>query len=497
MSPSIAGRRAHTGLRISQSAVRLLTVSAVALLTACGGSKSASSVTSPNVGPAASISLSVATGTLTVGDTLRVGAVVYDKSSNVVTGDTLTWTTSDSTVAVVSDSGTVTALAAGTVTIRARIDSIVGSAALTVAAPATRPFVGLAAVAAGFAHSCALDSAGSAYCWGSNADGQLGNDTIASSPFPIAVSGSLTFASLTAGYGHTCGLTANGTAYCWGDNASGALGSTTSALTSGTPVAVAGGLRFAMLSAGYAHTCGVTTAGAAYCWGADESGELGNGAYGQSSATPVLVTGGLTFASVSAGGVFTCGVTTAGAGYCWGSNAYGVLGNGTTDDSATPVAVAGGLTLASISAGVYHACAVTTNGAAYCWGDAANGQLGTGLTSMNAATPMAVAGGQTFTAVTTGELSSCATTVSGAAYCWGSGSFGSLGTGASTESAVPQPVSGGTVFTSLSAGISFHVCGLTTGGTAACWGYDDSGELGDGAAGGFSVTPQEVVVRNN
>ncbi len=474
--------------------VRLLAPALVAM--ALGACNSKSSTTAVSTGVVASITVAPATTSLVVGDTLRFVATLYDQASNILTTDTVTWSSSDPAVATVSDSGTVTAIATGTATITATSKGILGTAALTVTPPVTKLFTSVTAAVAGFAHTCALVTGGTAYCWGSNASGQLGNDTTTISPFPLAVSGGLTFASLAAGYSHTCGLTAAGAAYCWGDDTDGQLGNGSAGSTSGTPVAVAGGMTFTMISAGYSHTCGITSNGSAYCWGSDESGELGGGVVGQASPTPTLVSGGLTFASISAGGVYTCGVTTAGAGYCWGSNGYGVLGNGTTTDSPVPVAVAGGLQLASITAGVYHTCALTVNGAAYCWGQGGNGQLGTGLTSLNSATPVAVAGGLSFAAIAVGEQSSCATTPAGAAYCWGSGSFGSLGTGSTNQANSPVPVSGSLTVSTVSAGISFHACALTPAGTIYCWGYNDSGELGSGSAGGYSTTPTQVVVPN-
>jgi len=132
-------------------------------------------------------------------------------------------------------------------------------------------------------------------------------------------------------------------------------------VTSQLPVTT--GLTFAQVSAGGYFACGVTTAGAAYCWGYNGDGELGNGTT-TNGPTPVAVTGGLTFATVSAGESSACGVTTAGAAYCWGFNGNGELGNGTTTSSPTPVAVTGGLTFATVSAGGYSACGVTTAGAA-------------------------------------------------------------------------------------------------------------------------------------
>src|SRR5439155_285909 len=160
-----------------------------------------------------------------------------------------------------------------------------------------------------------------------------------------------------------------------------------------SPAPVAGGVAFAALSAGNngagGHICGVTTSGAAYCWGHNGNGQLGDGTT-TDRLVPTPVAGGVTFAALSAGGQHTCGVTPSGAAYCWGFNGAGGLGDGTTTQRLVPTLVAGGVTFAALSAGEAHTCGVTTSGVVYCWGLNGNGQVGDGTTT-NRLVPTAVA----------------------------------------------------------------------------------------------------------
>src|SRR2546427_648592 len=209
--------------------------------------------------------------------------------------------------------------------------------------PRTAPArLGFAAVRAGFAHTCGLTAAGAAYCWGDNTSGQLGDGTTTSqsSPVLVAAPAGVSFAAVSGGVAHTCGVTAAGIAYCWGRNLEGQLGDGTTTTNRLTPVLVQApaAVSFAAVGAGDFHTCGVTATGAAYCWGANGSGQLGDGTNTTNRLAPVLVKApaGVSFAAVTAGAVHTCGVTAAGTGYCWGRNAEGQLGGGTTTDRVTP-----------------------------------------------------------------------------------------------------------------------------------------------------------------
>ena len=368
------------------------------------------------------------------------------------------------------------------------------------AGPATASSQKFVQISTGDYHTCGLTSRGAAYCWGYNGYGELGDGTTSDASSPQAVIGGLKFASISAGYYYTCGLTTRGAAYCWGYNEYGQLGDgTTTDSNNNGPQAVIGRLKFASISAGYYHACGLTSRGAAYCWGYNGEGQLGDGTTTDSEeAGPQAVIGGLKFASISAGYYHACGLTTRGAAYCWGYNGYGQLGDGTTDDSdeAGPQAVIGRLKFASLSAeSYYHTCGLTSRGAAYCWGYNGDGQLGDGTTTnSNNNGPQAVIGGLKFTSIQTGGYHTCGLTSRGAAYCWGYNPNGQLGDGTTTGSNNngPQAVIGGLRFARL--GVEgYHACGITSRGAAYCWGFNGYGQLGDGTTTDSGVNGPRAV----
>lgn len=283
----------------------------------------------------------------------------------------------------------------------------------------------LAQVSVGDSHACAVTAQSRAYCWGKGDVGQLGNGRSGGgTPVPATVFSTLPFSSITVGGRHTCALS-GGTAYCWGEDAFGQLGDSRT-INSTTPIPVVGVNTFAQVSAGYRHTCGITQAGVAHCWGDNRQGQLGRGFFGDFAESPVGVAGGLTFAAISAGdSSHTCGITSSDAAYCWGENRFGQLGNGSTGWSASPVPVAGGLAFAEISAGREFTCGRTKGGTAYCWGRNDSGQLGNGSTA-NSLTPVPVVGG-TFQSVSAGRRHACGVASDGNTYCWGSNVFGALG----------------------------------------------------------------------
>jgi alpha-tubulin suppressor-like RCC1 family protein len=382
-----------------------------------------------------------------------------------------------------------------------RLGDVPGPNTLSVSAqsiaPVTITATGIAqflAVAAGSDHTCALMGDGSAACWGSNAYGQLGDGTTTSRSLPTTVSGGVHFTQIVTGSSHTCGLTSAGAAYCWGYNNQGQLGTGTLPVTSTpTPSAVLGGLTFTSISAGGSHTCGLTSSGAAYCWGYNGQGGLGDSTR-TTSRTPVAVYGSLPLSSISAGGnAFTCARTTAGAAYCWGFNAVGNLGDGTTTTPRLiPTAVSGGLTFAGpIATGEGGGCGIAA-GTVYCWGHNAWGEVGDGTTT-DRPDPTAVGA---YKSVAAGWAHACALNAANAAYCWGTNAYGEIGNGQAGDSPVltspPVAVAGGIAFTALTGGGS-HTCGLTATGALYCWGRNLAGQLGDNSTTDRPV-PTRVVL---
>jgi alpha-tubulin suppressor-like RCC1 family protein len=294
-------------------------------------------------------------------------------------------------------------------------------------------------VNAGFDHTCGVTTDDRAFCWGRNDHNQLGDATSASRPTPGAVaSGGRRFRQVRAGSIHTCALTLFDVAFCWGDNTWGQLGDGTTT-NRAVPVRVLGGLRWGQLNGGGRHTCGVTSENRAYCWGGND-GELGDGST-TDRLKPVAVSGGLLIRQIDAalGGFHTCAVTTADRAYCWGNGESGRLGNGTATVQETPVAVAGQRRFDQVSAGYGHSCGVTLAGRGFCWGWNGAGQLGDG-THTSRSTPTLVGTGLSFLQVSAGYIHSCGLTTGGLAYCWGKNNHGQLGDGTTTDRPTPDAV---------------------------------------------------------
>ncbi|HEY6222359.1 MAG TPA: Ig-like domain-containing protein, partial [Gemmatimonadales bacterium] len=299
----------------------------------------------------------------------------------------------------------------------------------------------LAAVSAGSAHSCAIDLTGAAWCWGRETNGRLGRDGTPGNPaIPQVVSTSAPLAQLGAGGAHTCALDSSGTAICWGADGFGQLGDGLG-MDRSTPQAISGDTHWLAIATGALHTCALATDQSAWCWGGNRTAQIGDSSTSD-QAVPTAIAPGQTFTAISAGGGHSCAVAAGAAARCWGANTRAQTGTGLPDTLVpVPTVVGGGLTFRTISAGGQHTCGVTTDSLAYCWGANTSGQLGDS-SQIDRPAPVLVHGGLHFTEVHAGAAFTCGLTTGLVLYCWGDGTQGQLGRSFLASSTVPVKVAG-------------------------------------------------------
>jgi len=360
------------------------------------------------------------------------------------------------------------------------------------------PTNAFASIDGGSTHACGLTSGGQTWCWGRNAYGQLGDSTATNSSVAIATHQSgVTFTKITAGDSHTCGITSAGQAWCWGTDSDGRLGDSTTATIPLIPVQVKQhGATFSSISAGYGHTCALDGSGQAYCWGANSNGQLGDNSQHFRLVPVAMQQGGATYVQITSGFWQTCALDNTGQAYCVGYGGDGALGYGFTVGDSVPGAVTqpAGVTFTTISSDWKHTCALDGSGQAYCWGLNSNAQLGDS-TKTARYTPVAarMPSGVSYAAIAAGQTSTCAVSTTGQAYCWGQGTSGQLGNGSFVDKRLPVAVSqaAGVTFTSIKAeGMGY--CALDTVGQTWCWGKNDYGQLGNNSTT-ISATPVAVV----
>lgn len=352
-------------------------------------------------------------------------------------------------------------------------------------------------VAAGLRHSCALTTSRAIYCWGNNEFGQLGDGTAVAKKRATQVSGLESVSTVATGAAHTCALTSANNVRCWGDNAKGQIGDGTTDNDRLSPTAIPN-LKAVALALGDAFSCTLGTDASVRCWGDNTSGQLGDGTLAAKSA-PAAAISGLSAKAIAAGGSFACAIVDLGAAgtaddtvKCWGANGSGQLGDGTLVAKPSPTVVSGSSTVTRIFAGRAHACgifdantAATSDDQVRCWGDNAKGQLGD-FTTTNRTNPVTVAGTQGVVGLAVGADHNCALMGNGSVRCWGDNSSGQLGDGTTNQRRQATPLGALAQVRALLAGGS-HTCLLrhlgtpeTGDDTIACWGSDGSGQLGNG-----------------
>jgi alpha-tubulin suppressor-like RCC1 family protein len=327
-------------------------------------------------------------------------------------------------------------------------------------------------ISAGAYHTCGLTSDGAVRCWGSNANGQLGDGTgfDHSSATVIALGGVGTAKQIAAGFQHTCAVMTDGSLRCWGSNVNAAIGDggTTDRLA---PVAITDlGTSVQQVTAGHDHTCALMTDGSVRCWGVLITGM---------SKSPITIAGfGTTVTQIVAGGFHDCAVMTDSSVKCWGANESGELGDGGTSPASTPKTITAlGTTVKQLAAGRQHTCALMTDSNLKCFGLSTAGQVGNSSTS-TVLSPAAVLAPVKLVAA--GSYHTCALETDNSLYCWGLDTNGQLGDGSGGTATTPELITSlSTTGRQLALG-GTHSCAITGDGNVKCWGAGTAGQLGNG-----------------
>jgi len=357
-------------------------------------------------------------------------------------------------------------------------------------------------ISSAFTHSMALDKNGRAWGWGNNTGGRLGDNTTIQRNTPVSVAGAVkTFCQIYSGFSNSAALDKNGRAWGWGTNSGGMIGDGTT-ISKLTPVSVAGAVKtFCKIATGNNHTVAIDKNGKLWAWGNSGSGQLGNGII-LSVFTPVTIRGALkTFCQITAGGLSSLGIDKNGRAWGWGSNGGGQIGDNSVDQRNSPVSVLGAVkTFCKIFSGgtsgsTAFTLALDKNGRAWTWGYNGVGQLGNNAT-ISQRTPVSVAGAvKTFCEISNGpnQAFSLAIDKNGRAWAWGINGNGNLGNNTVISQRTPVSVLGAVkTFCKVAVG-GFHSLAIDKNGRLWAWGNNSNGQLGNNTFNNSVLTPVSVL----
>ncbi len=335
-------------------------------------------------------------------------------------------------------------------------------------------------LAAGRAHSCAIDAMGALWCWGDNELDQLMDGTGSDATEPVAVGGADDWLALAAGLDHTCAINRDGELWCGGDNAHGQLGTGSTDPVVGM-VKVGTDDDWTQVGAGGASTCGIRGAGDLYCWGANDHGQLGVGDQDE-RWQPTRVGADEDWFAAVPGAYHTCASKQGGSLYCFGDNTTGAVGDGTNDATTVPVPVVVGADWRDVAVTDLATCSVDGLRGLWCWGSDR---------FVDATVPTSIHGASDWAALAAGPAHACAMSTAGELGCAGANAVGQLGDGSTDPADEISSLVPGT-WSWMAVG-GQHTCGIDLAGATWCWGGNDDGQLGDGSTDGrASPTPVDL-----
>jgi alpha-tubulin suppressor-like RCC1 family protein len=329
-------------------------------------------------------------------------------------------------------------------------------------------------VCAGWYHSFGLKSDGSAWGWGNNQSGQIGDFTQTTRSNPTSVLGNHSFVQVRCGGQSTYALKSNGTAWAWGYNSSGRLGNRSTTNTS-SPISVHGDHSFIALYGGTNAGYGLKSNGTAWGWGVNTAGELGDNSL-TSRSSPVSVVGNHSFIALAPAKSHVIGVKADGTVWAWGSGIKGRLGNNNIITTSSPISVIGAHSFVAIGAGTNSetSMAFKTDGQIWTWGPY---NLGNNIAMIDYSSPTVIDNNLSFKEVSTGGASSYALRSDGTIYSWGQNDAGQLGYGGTVDTESPAQVSSIASYVSIHVGAK-HVLARGADNIARVWGQNTSGQLG-------------------
>jgi alpha-tubulin suppressor-like RCC1 family protein len=355
-------------------------------------------------------------------------------------------------------------------------------------------------VAAGTGFACALDEDGALWCWGDNRSGQIGGVQSRVVPRAMRIDDTRSYDAIAAGGGHACAIAA-GKLFCWGKNDRGQV---TAAVGSDVadPLEIAlvdGPSAWTAVATGRMSTCAIGD-GRLWCWGANESGQLGDGTLQDRDLPTPVMTSLTDWVAIAIGRLHTCAISSTAGVHCWGDGTFGQLGPNAANPEHAPFQVRDALgeplPASAIAVSERASCAIVHE-QVHCWGDNNAGEHGELRFGMGGtATPVLASDSRGWTALAAGERMFCGLR-DAQAVCWGSTSAGVLGNGYWTQGAsdrVFATVSGTQGATGISIGwddTELALACVVADGDVRCWGDNRFGQLGIGAAT-MEVTPTPV-----